>query len=104
MAHFTVGTPWQRMALFFIVGMLALGDILTRAPGAAAALTWSAAGTLANGRNYATATLLQDGRVLAVGGLTGGPYSNSDTADLYNATTKSWSPAGKLATPRAHHT
>ena len=95
-----------RVRLFLALALLALllASAFVRTPGARAGLGWSPAGAMATPRAYATATLLPDGRVLVVGGLKGGPYSNSDTAELYDFATNSWRPAGTLTSPRAHHT
>ena len=52
------------------------------------------ANSMSNARGYFTATLLQNGQVLAAGG-----YDGSDqrlTADLYNPTTRMFSPTGSM--------
>lgn len=54
-------------------------------------------GQLAAGRSLHTVTLLSDGRVLVVGGV-----SDSDTAELYDPATGRWSPAPSPG--RAIHT
>jgi hypothetical protein len=65
--------------------------------------TWTATtGPLAIARDSLTATLLNDGRVLVVGG-------NSDvgvlaSAELYNPVTDRWSGTGSLAKGRSSHT
>lgn len=68
--------------------------------------TFSAAGTLQQPRNHATATLLHDGRVIVVGGYAG-PYEYAvnavPTADLWDPENRSFSPTGSLATARAGH-
>jgi hypothetical protein len=52
------------------------------------------------GRADATATLLDNGRVLLAGGDNPGTLSS---AELYNPATRSWSPTGSLTTGRARH-
>jgi N-acetylneuraminic acid mutarotase len=59
---------------------------------------WSAVGAMTAGRYLHTATLLDDGRVLAVGG------QNLASADLYNPATNSWSAASPLTATRWCHT
>ncbi len=64
--------------------------------------TWSSTGSLATARNYHTATLLPNGKVLVAGGLaTSGRLAS---AELYDPATGSWSPTGNLATARYRHT
>ena len=70
--------------------------------GQAIAAGWKAAGTMSEARILPTATLLQDGRVLVVGGLD----SNSKaiaSAELWDPTTRTFSPAGSMARPRIGH-
>lgn len=59
-------------------------------------------GSMTTPREEATATVLQDGRVLVAGGrsLTG----DLATAELYDPTTGSFSPTGSMAGPRIGHT
>jgi N-acetylneuraminic acid mutarotase len=66
---------------------------------------WSSAGTMTGsvGRARHTATLLNTGKVLVVGGTTTGTASTA-TASLYDPSTNSWSAAGSLATGRFYHT
>ena len=63
---------------------------------------WTEAGTMSTPRIYHTATLLNDGRVLVVGGVYNGHYL--DSADLYDPVTKSWTPTGSLGAARSYHT
>jgi hypothetical protein len=65
--------------------------------------SWQAAGQLAEGRCWPTATLLADGRVLVVGGSdrTGRPVAG---AELYDPNRNSWSSAGRLRVAREGHT
>jgi N-acetylneuraminic acid mutarotase len=60
--------------------------------------TWSNAGTMIELRDYPSAILLGDGRVLVVGGLVGGVAS--DTCEIYDPATNSWSATGTMATER----
>jgi len=71
--------------------------------------TWSVTGRLLNtggaGRIMHTATLLQNGKVLVVGGIDGDDFEVSfSSAELYNPDTGTWSVAGSLSTTRALHT
>ncbi|MFY2562851.1 kelch repeat-containing protein [Corallococcus terminator] len=63
---------------------------------------WSPAGTMAVGRENLVATLLPSGQVLANGGYSSNPsltfYAN---ADVYEASSDVWAPAGNLAQGRA---
>ena len=62
---------------------------------------WAPGGTLAAKRDGATATTLQDGRVLVVGG-----YDGANTvgfAELYNPGTASFTTTGSLITDRTAH-
>ncbi|RYZ42616.1 MAG: kelch repeat-containing protein [Myxococcaceae bacterium] len=53
---------------------------------------WTASGTMVEARSYHTATRLNDGRVLVVGGNSGA----TSTAELYSPATGVWSTAGSL--------
>ena len=66
--------------------------------------TWKATGSLKRPRKLATATLLQDGRVLVVGGLGNGDPGVLASAELYDPATGRWTSAGKMATPRSDDT
>ena len=67
--------------------------------------TWSSAGSLAHARCGHTATLLNNGMVLVVGGSgSNNSFSLLASAELYNPATNTWSPAGSLATGRYMHT
>jgi hypothetical protein len=69
---------------------------------------WSAGIPLGTPREGHTATLLGDGRVLVVGGMTptGGASTSTPlaTAELYDPRTNAWSPTGPLAVGHAFHT
>src|ERR1051325_7686022 len=77
-------------------------------PCAATPLQWEDTGSLNVGREYHTATLFSDGRVLVAGGGTNGPeiYPNPYTtsAELYDPVTGNWTVTGSLNYPRSLHT
>ena len=58
--------------------------------------TWSASGSMTNGRTRYTATLLLNGKVLVAGGLTTGSPSNLASAELYDPITGTWTLTGAL--------
>jgi hypothetical protein len=68
--------------------------------------TWSATGGMHDGREFQTATLLTDGRVLMAGG-----FSNCDdsfctdlsSAELYDPATGKWSVTGSMHASREQH-
>jgi N-acetylneuraminic acid mutarotase len=63
---------------------------------------WSTTGTLVNGRNFHTATLLVNGKVLIAGGQDyNGRFSSSE---LYDPATGRWSKTGSMATDRMFYT
>ncbi len=68
---------------------------------------WTQGVSLGTPRAYHSATLLSDGRVLIVGGLTATAAESTPTplatTELYDPRTNSWSPGGVLATGRALH-
>ncbi len=64
--------------------------------------TWSTTGSLTAARYSHAATILANGRVLAVGGFANGSYLAS--AELYNSQTGTWSATGSLANARQFHT
>lgn len=64
--------------------------------------SWSAAGSLTSARREHTATLLGNGRVLAVGGLNGN--TSLRTVEMYSPISNTWSSAGMLRTERSRHT
>jgi N-acetylneuraminic acid mutarotase len=70
---------------------------------------WSAAASMTIGRARHTATLLLDGRVLVVGGLSvtlrnGGIPSQSVVAEIYDPTIDRWSETGPMSLYRLDHT
>jgi WD40 repeat protein len=70
------------------------------------AQTWSFTGSMAQARNYFTATLLKNGGVLVVGGSYRGTFVQYGltSAELYNASTGTFSFTGGLNTGRYSHT
>ena len=64
---------------------------------------WSQASPLAAPRAFHTATLLDDGRVLVVGGGALGEPPLAGT-EIYDSATNRWTAAGRLAVPRVAHT
>ncbi|MBZ4421259.1 kelch repeat-containing protein [Myxococcus sp. RHSTA-1-4] len=66
---------------------------------------FSIVSSLANGRSSHTATLLQDGRVLVVGGHVGSPSTGvTNTVEIYNPATGTWSNGAPTAVAHARHT
>jgi large repetitive protein len=69
--------------------------------------TWARTGSMADGRQYAAATLLPDGTVLVAGG-----FNNCDddfcsevrTAELYDPATGTWARTGSMHFPREQFT
>jgi len=74
--------------------------------------TWSVTGNLSTARFSHTATLLPNGKILVTGGVTGffpGGFCPckdfvTNSAELYDPATGTWSFTGNLSTERAHHT
>jgi hypothetical protein len=83
---------------------LANSDTLASAERSSNGVTgWTATGSMATPRSAHTATLLQDGRVLVVGGDdTSGEEVAS--AELYDPASGVWAPAASMAKRRAFHT
>ncbi|MGW0875344.1 Kelch repeat-containing protein [Streptomyces sp. NPDC002740] len=94
--------------------VLAAGGAVVRGTGTGECLlfdqkgrTWQPTGGLAQPRLLHSLTKLEDGTVLAVGGMAQTdrlPFTYLATAELYDPVRKTWTSAGKLATPRALHT
>ena len=82
--------------------LFALGALLCAQSSLAAPGEWILTGNLNTGRSGQTATLLQDARVLVVGGFGGGAKLSS--AELYNPGTGTWTPTGSVNAPRQFHT
>jgi N-acetylneuraminic acid mutarotase len=84
-------TTLHRLLVLLIAGWL---------PAISSAESWSVTGSLNEARRFHTATLLEDGRVLVVGG-----YGRGDLrSELYDPATGTWSPASAPSVPRAGHT
>src|SRR5215472_13344617 len=70
--------------------------------------TWSIAGSLSVPREAFTSTLLRSGRVLVAGGWaassSGGVWEGTNTAELYDPVTGTWSLTGNLNIAREFHT
>ncbi len=61
--------------------------------------TWSPTGGLATARQWHTATLLPNGKVLVAGGFFGGSIAS---AELYNPATGTWSSTGSMSVARSN--
>lgn len=66
---------------------------------------WEQVGALAGARRGATATRLEDGRVLVAGGelVRGGSRRSLDTAEIFDPDDREWAPAGTMSCPRSEH-
>ncbi|WP_369230794.1 Kelch repeat-containing protein [Streptomyces sp. R21] len=87
-----------------VVRGIGTGECLLFDPGSR---TWQPTGGMQQPRLLHSLTKLEDGKVLAVGGMVQTdslPFTYLATAELYDPARKTWTPAGKLATPRALHT
>lgn len=80
-----------------VTSAAALLTVTASAPGTFTA----AAGGMATGRSFHTATLLANGKVLIVGGFNGTALA---TAELYDPAAGTFSATGSMATPRQYHT
>jgi hypothetical protein len=69
---------------------------------ACASVYWEFLNRMSQARSGHTATLLNDGRVLVAGGFNTNGVLNS--AELFDPTTKTWTPASPMQIPRARHT
>ena len=75
-----------------------VNDAMASSPASA----WRTTGSMADTRTGHTATLLPDGRVLVVGGISSRGYLA--TAEVYAPAIGTWSSTGSLKEARAHHT
>jgi hypothetical protein len=66
--------------------------------------TWTTTSTLNDPRQYHTATLLPNGKVLVAGGLGTGVSNVLATAELFNYTAGTWARTGAMKTNRYQHT
>ena len=67
--------------------------------------TWSSAGDMSRPRGKHTATVLQDGRVLIAGGVSGdvAEWASYGSSELYDPSTGVWTPTGSMSVPRYGH-
>jgi hypothetical protein len=65
---------------------------------------WTVVSSMTDARSMHTATLLLDGRVLVVGGIgLGSEPTELASAEIYDATSRSWSVASSMARSRQYH-
>ncbi|HVA60357.1 MAG TPA: kelch repeat-containing protein [Mycobacteriales bacterium] len=97
-----LGIWWtRRRVIAGVVAMLLAGLSLPASAGSGTSLTWTETGSLNQARWLATATLLQSGDVLLVGGTDGN--KSLAGAELYDPQTGQWTPTGSLALDRLDH-
>ena len=65
--------------------------------------TFSWTGSMLFGRDYHTATLLQDGRVLVTGGSSGPDHQDTATAEIYDPMPGTWTATTSLSAARRSH-
>ena len=70
----------------------------------AQAAGWADTGSLNTKREYHTATLLANGKVLVVGGRVTFSADGLSTSELYDPATGAWTATGTLSTTRDSHT
>lgn len=85
-----------------LVAFLVLISLLMGFGPSAVAQTWVPAASMATPRYWHAATVLQNGKVLVVGGDMGG-YNFVSSPELYDPATDTWSPAGIMPLPRFGH-
>lgn len=66
--------------------------------------SWSLTGSMHDGRFGHTVTLLNDGKVLVVGGLISERLGIASSCELYDPATGTWNLTGSLNIPRYYHT
>ena len=81
----------------------AIGSVTGTGPLSVVSNVWLPASPLLNARTYFSATLLQDGRVIAVGGV-GNKITAYSSTELYDPVANAWSLGGSLAAARYLHT
>jgi len=86
--------------LEFVFPALTLAVILTLVQMAQAA-SFTNTGSMNIGRDYYTATLLMNGKVLVAGGWNGSSITNE--VDLYDPVKGTWTNTGSMTTNRSHH-
>jgi len=106
-AFWSNGKPMSQQRVGFELATTAAGDVLAVGGGnlpaaeifRKATMTWEAAGAPSTIHGRSTSTVLDDGRILVVGGGT--------AADVYDplaaGPTTAWKTAGNLSAPRANH-
>ena len=88
---------------FVLVALLGTGLVASTVPPAfAQSSTWTTTGSMSTARIKHTATLLQNGHVLAVGGVNSKGFLSS--AELYHPSTGKWTSTGSMALARGEHT
>lgn len=65
------------------------------------ASSWSPTGSMRTARYDFGATVLENGKVLAVGGGASDVVPAQMTAEIYDPSTGSWTPTGSMLTPRS---
>ena len=88
-------------AVVILLGLVVAMLVTGTGPARAATGSWTVTGSMSAPRSGATATLLQNGEVLAAGGATG---SAAATAELYNPATGTWTLTGSMTTARTQQT
>jgi hypothetical protein len=84
------------LALVFALGAIAAPAFVPTPALAQASRTWVTTGSMTTAGVEASATLLQNGQVLAAGGSNGSGYVAS--AELYNPATGKWTATGSMTT------
>lgn len=70
----------------------------------AATPAWRSVGALSSGRVWANGVLLPDGKVLAVGGGSGGAYTNPiKQAEMFDPQSETWTAMAAQQAPRVYH-
>jgi hypothetical protein len=86
-----------RWVVLFVLVLAVAGPAQATAPG------WGLGGLLGTGRDWHTATLLNDGSVLVSGGYIAGNGTVTNSAERYFPATNTWQPAGTLVVARSSH-
>ncbi len=106
-AYWGSAKPMSQQRVWFELAVTAAGDVLAAGGGnlataeiyRKAAFAWEPAGSPASTHGGSTSTVLDDGRILVVGGGT-----NADIYDpLAAGPTIAWKPAGNMSAPRGTH-
>jgi hypothetical protein len=99
-AGFQPAAPILAWRIAIPLFLLTAGLLLVQ-PCAGQGGTWITTGSLNIARNYPTATLLPNGKVLVAGGDNGNSLAS---AELYDPASGTWTATGSLATGRSGHT